>query len=168
MKIRRIVTIVLSIFVASSVIYLIATEVRKPAKSETVATDASRGTDQIAQDSTMPMKDHTLTVYYFHTTFRCPTCKKIEALTESTVKNSFSAELTAKKITWRPINIELPENMHFTDDFKLFTKSVVVVDSENGRQIRWKNLNRIWELVRDESAFTDYIKNEITGYLKTI
>jgi hypothetical protein len=160
MNIKRIVTIVLSIFVATSIVYLVATEVRKPEKSET----ASKGT----QNNPASMENHALTVYYFHTTFRCPTCRKIEALTESTVKNFFSAELADKKVIWKSINIELPENKHFADDYKLFTKSVVIVDTANGKQIRWKNLDKIWELVRDESAFTIYVKNEITGYLKGI
>jgi hypothetical protein len=159
-NIKRIVTIVLSIFVATSIVYLIATEVRKPEKNET----ASEGT----RDNPASMENHTLTVYYFHTTFRCPTCRKIETLTESTVKNFFSAELAQKKIIWKPVNIEVPENRHFADDYKLFTKSVVIVDSANGRQLRWKNLDKIWELVRDESDFTGYINKEITGYLKGI
>lgn len=160
MNIRRIVTIVLSIFVATSIVYLVATEVRKPEKSDTT----SEGT----QNNPASMENHVLTVYYFHTTFRCPTCRKIEALTESTVKNFYSAELVKRKILWKPVNIELPENRHFADDFKLFTKSVVIVDSSNGKQIRWKNLDKIWELVRDESAFTGYIKKEITVYLNSI
>lgn len=168
MKIRRIVTIVLSIFVATSIVYLIATEVRKPEKHDTTPASASQGSDKGTQNNATSMENHTLTVYYFHTTFRCPTCRKIESLTESTVKNFFSAELAEKKIIWKPVNIELSENRHFADDYKLFTKSVVIVDAANGKQLRWKNLDKIWELVRDESAFTGYIKNEITGYLKGI
>ncbi len=168
MKRRKIATVVLSIFVAASVTYLIATEVRKPAKSETATADESQRTGQIAPDSSVPTKEHTLTVYYFHTTFRCPTCRKIESLTASAVQKFFSAELASKKMTWKPVNIEVPENRHFADDFKLFTKSVVIVDSKNGKTVRWKNLDRIWELVRDESAFTGYIKNEIAGYLRGI
>lgn len=165
MKPRRIATIVLSIFVAASITYLIATEVRKPAKNETAAADTSQKTDQAAPDGNVPIKEHALTVYYFHTTFRCPTCRRIEALTASAVQKFFSAELATKKMTWKPVNIEDPENRHFVDDFKLFTKSVVLVDEKNGKTVRWKNLDRIWELVRDETAFTGYIKNEIAGYL---
>ncbi len=168
MKIRRIATIVLSIFVAASVMYLIATEVRKPAKDEITASDTQQKSDKDAPDTSIPVKERALTVYYFHTTFRCPTCRKIESLTESTVKNFFSRELATQRIAWKPVNIEFPENRHFADDFKLFTKSVVIVDTVKGKQVRWKNLDRIWELVRDETAFTGYIKNEITLYLKTI
>jgi hypothetical protein len=168
LKTRRIITIVLSLFVAVSVIYLIATEAWKPAKNETATAYVPQGTDQAAPDSSVPVKDRALTVYYFHTTFRCPTCRKIEALTASAVQKFFSAELAAQTITWKPINIEVPENRHFVDDFKLFTKSVVIVDAKNGKTVRWKNLDKIWELVRDETAFTRYIKNEISGYLKAI
>jgi hypothetical protein len=168
MKIRRIATIVLSIFVAASVMYLIATEVRKPAKSETAAADTRQGSDNSAPDSSVPVKDRILTVYYFHSTFRCPTCRKIESMTASAVQKFFSAELAAHRMTWKPVNIEVQENRHFVDDFKLFTKSVVIVDAKNGKMVRWKNLDRIWELVRDETAFTSYIKNEIAGYLSAI
>ncbi len=168
MKIKRIATIVLSIFVATSIAYLVATEVRKPGKNETVSASVPQESDKSTHNNAASMENHAVTVYYFHTTFRCPTCRQIEALTESTVKNFFSAELAEKKIIWKPVNIENPENRHFADDYRLFTKSVVVVDTANGKQIRWKNLDKIWELVRDESAFTGYIKNEITGYLKGI
>jgi hypothetical protein len=168
MKTRRIATVVLSIFVAVSVTYFIATEARKPAKSETAAADTLQKSDNTAPDNSVSVKERALTVYYFHTTFRCPTCRKIESLTASAVQKFFSAELASKKMTWKPVNIEIPENRHFADDFKLFTKSVVIVDSKNGKTVRWKNLDRIWELVRNESAFTGYIKNEIAGYLSGI
>ncbi len=168
MKARRITTIVLSIFVAASAIYLVATEVRNSAKNETTAAGVSPASGQSAPDTGVPAQERALTVYYFHTTARCPTCRKIEALTASAVRDNFSAELASKRITWSPVNIELLENRHFVDDFRLFTKSVVIVDTEKGTRVRWKNLDRIWELVRDEPSFTAYIKNEIAGFLKQI
>jgi hypothetical protein len=168
MNARRIITIALSLFVTASIIYLVASELRSPAKSEKEESVISSPEDRNATDSALPKEGRSITVYYFHTTARCPTCLKIEALTASTVQKFFPAELAAQKITWKPINIELPENRHFVDDFKLFTKSVVVVDTEKGRQVRWKNLDKIWELVRNESAFTNYIKSEVSGYIKSI
>lgn len=168
MKTRRIVTIILFIFVATSIVYLVATELWKPEKHETASAGESRVSDTGNLNSAVSTENHALTVYYFHTTFRCPTCRKIEALTESTVKTFFSGELADEKLIWSPVNIELPENRHFVDDFKLFTKSVVLVDSAKGKLVRWKNLGKIWELVRDEPAFTGYIKNEISDYLKDI
>ena len=168
MNARRIITIVLSLFVAGSVIYLVATELRSPAKSEKEEIVISAPENRNAADSALPKEGRSITVYYFHTTARCPTCLKIEALTASTVQKFFSTELAAQKIAWKPVNIELQENKHFVDDFKLFTKSVVIVDIEKGKQVRWKNLDKIWELVRNESAFTNYIKNEVSGYIKSI
>ena len=107
-------------------------------------------------------------MYYFHTTFRCPTCHRIEEYTKNAILSSFGPEIKKGTIDWKVLNVEEPRNQHFVDDFKLFTKSVVIVDSEKGKQVRWKNLERIWELVQDEQAFTAYIKNEVAGYLKNI
>ncbi|MBN1496535.1 MAG: hypothetical protein JXA07_07185 [Spirochaetes bacterium] len=167
MKARRIVTIALSVFVAASVIYLVATETRKSTQDETAA-DISLMSGQSVPDSGVPAEERVLSVYYFHATTRCYTCRKIEYLTATTVRNNFSAELARKTIVWQPVNIDKPENRHFVKDFNLFTKSVVIVDTQKGKMVRWKNLDRIWQLVRDEPAFTDYITGEISGYLHAI
>jgi len=167
MKARRIATIALSVFVAASVIYLVATETRKSAQTETAA-DTSIMSGQSVPDGGVPTEERVLSVYYFHTTARCYTCRKIESLTETAVRNNFSAELARKTIVWQPVNIDLPENRHFVKDFNLFTKSVVLVDSKKGKRVRWKNLDRIWQLVSSEPAFTDYITGEISGYLNAI
>jgi hypothetical protein len=42
----------------------------------------------------------------------------------------------------------------------------VVVDVVDGRQVRWKNLGRIWELLGDEAAFARYVEDEVRQYLE--
>jgi hypothetical protein len=168
MNVRKIITIVLSIFIAASVIYLIATEMRGTTNSETAKTDISKPEDKDTPNGTALKKDHKVAIYYFHTTARCPTCRRIEELTAKATRKFFANEMADGKLVWKAVNIEETQNKHFVDDFKLFTKSVVVVDTEKGKRVRWKNLDRIWELVRNESAFTDYIKSEVTSYLRSI
>lgn len=107
-------------------------------------------------------------VYYFYTSVRCPTCRKIEALTEQTVKNTFAAALQEGKIEWRPTNVQLPQNRHFVRDYDLFTKSVVIVLVEDGRQTEWKNLGKVWELVSDEKAFSSYVGGAIREWLRKL
>jgi hypothetical protein len=168
MNARKIITIGLSLFIAASVVYLIANETKSPVRDKASATETSRGGNTTVSDSSVPKKDHAVMVYYFHTTFRCPTCRKIEELTAKTIQEKFSGNISDGVLAWKAVNIEEAPNRHFTDDYQLFTKSVVIVDTVKGKQVRWKNLDRIWELVRDEAAFTNYIKNEINGYLETI
>jgi hypothetical protein len=103
--------------------------------------------------------------YYFHGTKRCWTCKRIEALTADTIKSNFSAELEEGVLELSPVNVDMKENKHFISDFKLYTKSVVIVEITGDRQTRWKNLERVWQLVHDEQAFIDYIYAEVKAYL---
>jgi len=109
---------------------------------------------------------HVVRVYYFHTTQRCASCRKIEALTTAAIREGFERELGAGVLEWQLLNIDEPPNRHFVQDYALYTKSVVVVDLVDGRQERWKNLPKIWELLRDDTAFRQYVQQEVRAYLE--
>ncbi len=102
--------------------------------------------------------------YYFHGTKRCRTCMTIEAYAEEALKLNFPERLGNGTLEWRVINVEQPEHEHFVHDFQLTTRSVVLVDETNEERIRWKNLNRVWELVGDEEAFFSYIAEETRSF----
>ena len=119
-----------------------------------------------ATRSAVTSKDtHVVRVYYFHTTQRCASCKKIEALTEEAIRAGFGEELAAGNLEWQLINTDEAPNRHFIKDYQLYTKSVVVVDLVNGQQERWKNLPKIWELLNDPAAFGQYVRQEVRAYL---
>ena len=101
-------------------------------------------------------------VYYFHATTRCATCKTIEAYAHETVVDAFPAEIEARRLEWRTVNVDEPANQHFIRDFQLYTRSVVVVDSKNPK--RFKVLDRVWQLVRDKAAFQKYVEQEIRAF----
>jgi len=109
--------------------------------------------------------DHRVIVYYFHGEFRCGTCKRIEQLTKEAVTESFANEIRAGLVELKVINVDEKENSHFSKDYQLFTKSVVVSDIVNGKEQQWKNLQKVWELVRNEEAFKEYIRTEVKAYL---
>jgi hypothetical protein len=103
---------------------------------------------------------------YFYTTVRCPTCHKIEELSAQAVKLNFEEELKSGKVVWRVINVDEPENKHYNDDYQLYTKSLIISEMKDGKEIRWKNLEKIWVLVRDDEKFDAYVKDEMTDWLK--
>jgi len=107
-------------------------------------------------------------VTYFHTTFRCPTCRKLEAYSRETVENDFAKQIKENKIVFRTVNLEEAENEHFIKDYKLYTKSLIVSLQENGKEIRWKNLPDIWRLVHSREKFEEYVQSEIEAYLKDL
>lgn len=107
-----------------------------------------------------------IVVYYFHTTNRCYSCTLIEKQSYLAVSEGFEQELADGRVKFISINVEQEENRHFIKDYKLYTKSVIVSDVAQGKQQRWKNLQRVWELLRDDQAFKDYVQEEIRQYIR--
>ncbi|MBY6016427.1 hypothetical protein KUW04_01265 [Halomonas denitrificans] len=102
-----------------------------------------------------------MNVYYFHGNVRCTTCKQIEKYTVEGVQQGFVLPLGQGKMQLKLVNVEEPENTHYIEDFELITRSVVVELTENGETTAWIRLDRVWELVSDRQAFTDYLYSEI-------
>ncbi len=111
-------------------------------------------------------EDHKVVVYYFHGNARCFSCKKIEAFTAESMETFFKEDLKNKRVEFQVINVDKKENAHFIQDYQLYTKSVIVADIVKEKQIRWKNLAKIWEFLSDKESFAAYIKEEIAAYQK--
>ena len=103
--------------------------------------------------------------YYFHGTFRCATCKKLEALSDEAIKTGFPNELKNGILEWRVVNVEGKGNEHFIQDYKLYSKALVLVEMSGDKQVKWKNLEKIWDLVNDRDAFIKYVQDETKTYL---
>ncbi|MCP4219734.1 MAG: hypothetical protein GY765_34190 [bacterium] len=117
-----------------------------------------------AKTSVKPAAEH-LRVYYFHTTHRCDTCRKIEKYTAEAIKKHFADELGNGKLVFSPVNIDEDANKHFVADYKIYTKHVIVSKVSKGKELKWKNLDRIWELVGGEAEFKTYIVKETRSIL---
>jgi hypothetical protein len=100
-----------------------------------------------------------LSVYYFHPTARCKTCLDIEAYSKESVdswKKSFNG-----KVIWTALNIDEKENEQYLSRYDLKFSSLVISLTMDGKEIAWKNLENIWELVNDKNAFINYVTKEL-------
>lgn len=107
-----------------------------------------------------------VTAYYFHGTFRCPTCRKLEEYAKEAIESNFKEDLASGKLSFRIINVENKGNEHYAKDYQLYTKSVVLSLSEDGKEIRSKNLDKIWQLVRNRDQYESYVRDEVAAFLK--
>lgn len=98
-------------------------------------------------------------VYYFYSKPRCSNCKKIESYTKEAVESINSSD-----IEYKLINLDDKENQHYAKDYNLFTKSVILSKLNNGKQVKWKNLDGIWTKLNNEKAFKDYVTKEIKSF----
>lgn len=105
-------------------------------------------------------------VYYFHGNYRCPSCMTIERYTRESIESNFAKELKSGQMEFRSVNVELPDNNHYVQDYKLYTKSVIVSQIAQNKEQRWKNLQKVWELLRNEMKFKNYVKSETAAYLQ--
>ncbi|HNY40267.1 MAG TPA: nitrophenyl compound nitroreductase subunit ArsF family protein [Bryobacteraceae bacterium] len=106
--------------------------------------------------------------YYFHVTVRCTTCRAIESYSKEVIHSRFSKELASGQMEWRLVNVQLPENRHYVQDYQLFTKSLVLVHMQGGQQKEFKVLNDTWELVGNKAAMQGYVEKEVRDYLRKI
>jgi hypothetical protein len=61
--------------------------------------------------------------------------------------------------------VDLPENEHFIRDYQLVAKSLVLVNYEDGKQVGYKNLQKIWTYINNEPSFRAYVKDELQAAL---
>jgi len=114
----------------------------------------------------IPCGEVKIVAYYFHGTFRCPSCTKIEKWSYEAIRKSFPTALEEGTLLWKPVNLEEPGNKHFVEQYSLFTKSLIITEVKGGKQIRWKNLNRVWELLGNQEKFFNYVTHEVRDYLE--
>ena len=107
-------------------------------------------------------------IYYFHGNFRCVNCRNIEQYTKETLDEYFRKELDSGKVVFKVINVETKGNEHFTNDYQLYTKSVVISLVKNGKEIKFDNLAKVWEYLRNKEAFHQYIKSEVEKYIEEL
>jgi len=107
-----------------------------------------------------------VTAYYFHGTFRCPTCYKLEQYSKEAIETNFKDALAAGKLEFKVINVEDKGNEHYANDYQLYTKSLILSLVKDDKQIKWKNLDKIWEYVGNRQRFLDYVKMEVDDFLK--
>lgn len=117
-----------------------------------------------AESQTVPPA-HYFTATYFHGSVRCPTCHRIETLSHEAITNHFADELKTGALVWRAVNVDEPENRHFNTDYQLYTKSLIISEVRDGKEIRWKNLEKVWQFVRNEEEFDRYVSSEINAWM---
>lgn len=165
MSFKSIIRIVLLVFVVGSVAFLIAKELgfdvfsgdEAPPPASTAATAPPARAAGDAEEG--------FVLYYFHGYSRCSTCRTIEKYLTEEVEADFATGLTNGVLELRPVNVEEPENRHFVKDFKLVSSSAVIAELKGDEVLRSKTLNLVWKLVRDESAFKEYVRSEILNFM---
>lgn len=123
-----------------------------------------RSADRLAAESTAIRR--TLIVYYFHRTIRCAGCLEIERVAREALTKSFRRELKIGRIQWRPVNLDEGENEAFEKRYRLDVQTLVLSETIEGNEVRWKRLDDAWEYQHDPAALDAYIVRSIHEYIE--
>lgn len=107
-------------------------------------------------DTTVTMQSGVEAVYYEYGA-RCPTCIRMETWTREAVEKNFPVQLEEGKLAFHAI----PADKEAAGKYELTTKSLLLKDWKDGKETRWVNLNRIWDLSDKEQEFKEYVVQSI-------
>ena len=113
-----------------------------------------------------PQKMDYVKAYYFHGDFRCSNCYKIEKYSKEAIDKYFVKELESGELEYKVINVDERSNEHFAKDYKLYTKSLVISKIKGGKEVEYKNLEKVWDYLGNKEAFYNYVKEEVTKFLE--
>jgi len=109
-----------------------------------------------------------ITVYYFHGAFRCQTCANMEKYAREVIETNFKEALSSGKLEFKTVNVEDPGNEHFVDDYKLYTKALIISMSTGAKEVKFKNLDKIWEFIHNRKKFMEYVTIELNDFMKDL
>jgi len=107
-------------------------------------------------------------VLYFHATTRCHGCLVIEENIKNSMNNLFDKQLKDSLIISSSLDFLQPENEHYQDDYKFESQTLIISIKKDGKEVKWKNLDKIWDYSSDFQKFQKYIEVEINNFLKEI
>lgn len=110
-------------------------------------------------------KETKIEVLYFHATIRCHACLTIEEYTENILKTRFNKEIDSNFLIFKSIDFLEEENEHYQQDYQIDTQSLILSKKEDGKEVKWKNLDKIWDYYYDFNKFEKYIIEEINHFI---
>ena len=155
---KMIVISVLAMIVLGSAVFTAAQDDSTKTIVDSAVVDTMQKADETA-------KNDRVIVYYLHGHRCCVTCHKLEAYSREAIASGFEKELKDSAIVWQAVNYDEKDSKHFIGDYKLYTKAVILSQVRNGKEVGWKNLDKIWQLVGDKDRFITYVQEETRAFM---
>lgn len=124
--------------------------------------DTTRATADVSDKTEQPVK---FVLSYLHMNRRCMTCEKLEKYSAEAVLTEFATQLKDSSFVWRTLNFEDEGNEHYAKKYSLYSQSLIISKLQDGKEVEWKSLGKIWELVGDKEDFIAYVQAEVREFM---
>lgn len=157
---KRILLIALVMFGVAGFAAAIQQVANGPERATAPSTVEAPGDSAISSPS-----GDTIIVTYFSSDIRCASCVRLEDWSRKAVENNFAQEIRDGKVVFRVINLNGEGNLAYARHYELVSKTVIVSEIANGKEIRWENLQQVWTKLRDPEGFETYIAESVRRHL---
>ena len=90
----------------------------------------------------------------------------MESYSKEALETNFKDALASGKLEFKSIDVEEEQNEHYVNDYQLYTKTLILSHVKDGREVRSKNLDKIWEYARNKNKFMDYVAEETRLFME--
>ena len=81
----------------------------------------------------------------------------METWTKEAIEKNFSIQVKEGKLVFHAV----PADKEDVGKYELTTKSLLLKDWKDGKEMRWVNLDRIWDLSGNEQEFKTYVVQSV-------
>lgn len=112
----------------------------------------------------LPSGSEKIEVLHFHATQQCISCINIGKFTKAVIEEKFPEEMKSGKITFKTINIDLPENYKIANDYKVSGSALYINAIKDGNDNREEDTT-VWRLVTNEAQLKSYFEAKLKALL---
>lgn len=115
-------------------------------------------------NTSLPSGAEKIEVFVFHATQRCISCINIGKYAKSVIEEKFPEELKSGKITFREVNIDLPENFNMAKDYGVSGSALYIKTIKDGKDNHEEDTT-VWRLVTNEVQMKSYFETKLMKLL---
>lgn len=114
--------------------------------------------------TSLPKGAEKIEVFVFHATSRCISCINIGKYSKAVIEEKFSEELNSGKITFREVNIDLPENFKMAKNYGVSGSALYINAIKDGKDYHEEDTT-VWRLVTNEVQMKSYFEAKLKSLL---
>lgn len=120
-------------------------------------------------NTTMDAKegDKQIKIMYFHATTRCEGCILLESYISESINLLFPNELKSGEFTFTSLDFLDEQNANFEKLYKIESQTLIISKIEDGKEVKWVELDKIWDYSNNFKKFKKYISVEMKKFLKS-
>ncbi|MDD5561653.1 MAG: nitrophenyl compound nitroreductase subunit ArsF family protein [Candidatus Omnitrophica bacterium] len=107
-------------------------------------------------------------VYYFRGTSRSPSCRDLERNCKEAIETEFKGALASGKLEFQVVILGNNGEGYYAGYYKVCAKTLILSLVKSGKEVKWKDLDKIIEYAENKAELSDYIQSEISGLLGEI